>query len=358
MGHYEQRLEADKTHIRDRVAAVGERVRQAVAVSVKALLEGDHETSYAVILGDLPINREIRSIDARCHAFVARHLPSAGHLRFVSSTMRMTVALERVGDYAVTISREAVQLSAPPPESIASHIRELAVQASDMLRDAMRAFVEEDADLARETKPLAGSVHRSYDRIFRSLVAEGESRSLKDLFAMLAVFNRIERVSDQAKNICEETLFSIAGETKPPKVYQILFLDDDNTLLGPLATAIARKSFPSSGSFHTAGHAPGQARSQALDAIADELGLELEPFAPKPLPTAAELAKYHVIVALCPGIREHLSEIPFHTVFLAWDDAIGNVPRDANPAGLTDLSRRLVPQIRELMVTLRGEDAN
>ena len=38
-----------------------------------------------------------------CHSFVARHLPSAGHLRFVSSVLRLNVALERIGDYAVAI---------------------------------------------------------------------------------------------------------------------------------------------------------------------------------------------------------------------------------------------------------------
>lgn len=358
MGHYEQRLEADKTHIRDRVAAVGERVRLAVRDSVQALLDGDHDRSYAIILGDMPINREVRAIDARCHAFVARHLPSAGHLRFVSSTMRMTVALERIGDYAVTIAREAVQLQTPPPEPVAGHIRELAVQANDMLRDALRAYVEGDEELARETKPLAGSVHRAYDRMFRALLQEQGQRSLKDLFAMLAVFNRIERVSDQAKNVCEETLFAVAGETKPPKVYRILFVDDDNALVGPLTTAMARKSFPSSGSFRSAGLTPAQAPSPKLTDLAEKLGLDFDDATPSPLPSRTELAKYHVVVALCPGVRDRLEEVPFHTVLLKWDDAVGSVPADADPETLVELSRRVAPRIRELMVTLRGEDAD
>ncbi|MFW5740081.1 MAG: PhoU domain-containing protein, partial [Myxococcota bacterium] len=357
MGHYEQRLEADKKHIRDRVAAIGERVRHAIDESVQALLASDHARSYAVILGDLPINREVRATDARCHAFVARHLPSAGHLRFVSSTMRMTVALERIGDYAVTIAREAVQLSEPPPDKIGARIQELAVQANDMLRDAMRAYVEGDEDLARETKPLAGSVHRAYDRTFRALLEEQGERSLKDLFALLVVFNRIERVSDQAKNICEETLFAVAGETKPPKVYRVLFVDDDNTLVGPLVTAMARKSFPSSGSFQTVGIAPQDGLSPRLQDVAEDLGLELEGLTPSPLPDRSELAKYHVLVALSPGVRKHLEEIPFHTVFLDWHAAVGDVSTDAGQKDLVELSRRLAPEIRELMVTLRGEDA-
>ena len=71
-----------------------------------------------VVLGDLVVNRRVRKLDSKCHAFVARHLPSAGHLRFVSSVLRLSIALERVGDYAVIIARELAQLESPPPQQV------------------------------------------------------------------------------------------------------------------------------------------------------------------------------------------------------------------------------------------------
>ena len=111
MTHYEERLEEDLAHLREGVVAVGEKVQHAMEHAVRALLQGDRELAYATVLGDLPINRDVRALDRQCHVFVARHLPSSGHLRFVSSVMRLNVALERIGDYAVAISREAVQLT-------------------------------------------------------------------------------------------------------------------------------------------------------------------------------------------------------------------------------------------------------
>jgi len=102
MNGYERRLAEDKREIRRRVVAVGERVRAAVEMSVESLLRGDRAECARVILGDLPINREVRSINKLCHAFIARHLPSAGHLRFVSAVLQMNIGLERIGDYAVT----------------------------------------------------------------------------------------------------------------------------------------------------------------------------------------------------------------------------------------------------------------
>ena len=92
------------------------------------------------------MNRMTRRIDHLCHLFVARHLPSAGHLRFISATLRLDVELERVGDYAVSIAREAVQLSEPPTSAIARDIEMMAEQVQAVLHDAIRAFLDSALD--------------------------------------------------------------------------------------------------------------------------------------------------------------------------------------------------------------------
>ena len=140
MSHYEERLEQDLGEIRNRVQAVGARVETAFRSAIEACLAADHARASQTILGDLGINREIRRIDRVCHAFVARHLPSAGHLRFVSSVLRLDVALERIGDYAVAVGRETVQLSVGAPSRVARDIELIADQALRMLRHALRSF--------------------------------------------------------------------------------------------------------------------------------------------------------------------------------------------------------------------------
>lgn len=360
MSRYEERLAGDRSEIRRRVGAVGKRVAQAVDDAVDALLAGNRARCYAVVLGDLPINREIRAIDARCHAFVARHLPSAGHLRFVSSVLQLNIALERIGDYAVTIAREAVKLMAPPPEIIARDIGELKSEATAILRQAVRAFEEQNAELARATKPQTKQVERHYADTFRRLTREGDELPLADAFALLMVFSRIERVSDQAKNLCEETLFALTGETKPPKRYQILFVDARDTLIGPLAVALARKAFPASGDYASAGFQAGDALAPELEGFADKLSLDITGLGPTQLKADREaLEQYHVIVCLTPEACRHIPDVPYATVLLEWD-----LPKLSSPdAGgtldtrLADIAKRLGAEIRELMVTMRGEEA-
>ena len=363
MSHYEERLEKDLTRIREELEGVGDSVLGAFRESVHAVLVSDSRLASRTILGDLPVNRRVREIDRLCHAFVARHLPSAGHLRFVSSALRLNVALERIGDYAVTICREQVQLSAPPPPRFAADVELIAEQATLMLGQSLEAFKGANADLARGTKAMAVQIEGTFQKVFDDLVAEGEreTRSVRDLFALLTIINRIGRVADQAKNICEETVFAVTGETKEPKVYSVLFLDRGDDSLGQLAVAYGRKAFPNSARFGSAGWEPGSRVDPRVESVAEGNGLDLTGAEPRSLDSVRdEVDDVHVVVGLEEGAREALGVIPFHTVFLEWapgyPDASGDQERIV--AGLEEGLQKLSVEIRHLIETLRGEGAD
>ena len=356
---YEERLATDRAAIRDRVAAMAVAVRAAVNESVCGLEDRDHARLYKVILDDHPINRESRAVDTLCHAFVARHLPAAGHLRFVSSVLRLNIALERIGDYAVTICRVGVQLARPVPSTLLEEMRGMADQAIEMLQTAMKAFFDADADLGLETKRVAKEIDELYSQIFHELVDSGDQRSDLELVRLLTIFDQLERVSDQAKNICDEAVFVATGKSKAPKVYKVHFVDETNSLVSPLAVAMARKAFPESGSFSSAGFQPADAVSPALSRTADRLGLDVEGLTPSSFADDEALSTYHVIVLLQPNEETDLPDIPFRSILLRW--GLGEPPSGddtAVDARLDELTQDLRTRIRDLMVTLRGEDAS
>jgi len=363
MTHYEERLEEDLAQIRAATARIAQAVQEALKESVHALLAGDAERAYGVVLGDHPINRAVRASDRRCHAFVARHLPSAGHLRFISSTLRLNVELERIGDYAVAIARESVQLSAPPGAAIARDIELIAERAHRVLGEALRSFLEGNPELARATKKSAYDVEQIYENVFNDLIAAGEQkeRPLKDLFALLVVYNRIGRVADQAKNICEDTVFAVTGETKQPKVYKVLFVDAHNDCASQIAEAIGQKAFPGSGDYDSAAWDPADKLSPALLGFMERKGHTLERSVASSMATTVhELNDYHVVVSINGDVREHIEELPFATIFLRWD--IGECPEEmgdeAGEKRLDEIYRELAGRIEDLMETLRGEDAD
>jgi phosphate transport system protein len=113
MSHLEERMETDLNYIRSWLWKIGDDVEAALRNAKKALILGDSKLAYEVVLGDHPINRDSRQCDRLCHTFIARYLPGAGALREMASTIRVNVILERIGDYAVTICREGLQLDNP-----------------------------------------------------------------------------------------------------------------------------------------------------------------------------------------------------------------------------------------------------
>lgn len=349
MSHYEDRLEQDLGEIRSRVKEVGQRVDQALKRAVHALVTHQRDQAYEVVLGDLPINRAIRALDDRCHVFVARHLPNAGHLRFVSAVLRLGIAIERVGDYAVTLARQVVVLNEPVPARLVGDIELLAEPSRLMFTQAMEAFVESKPELARGVAEQARALEWTFKKARADLLEFGreEQQEIGDLFALLGTFNVLARVGDQAKNICEETIFAVDGETKQPKVYRVLFLDQRNEA-SLLAESYARKAFPSSGEYQSAGVAPAAQLAEPWTKMMTEVGLDGRQLTPKSLDlTADELAGLHLIVGLGGDPHDWLETVPFHTVCLQWNVA------DDPAAALGELRGR----IAELMELLRGPEA-
>ncbi|MCB1940750.1 MAG: hypothetical protein KDI53_01665 [Candidatus Accumulibacter sp.] len=361
MSHYEERLLRDLSRIKQQATMLAERVDDALSAAVRALLTGDDRLAYTVVLGDQAINAANRQLDRMCHAFIGVHLPSAGHLRLITAMIHANVALERVGDYAVTIARESVHLAKRPDALIKREVELLAGESRQMFKQAVCAFIDGNADKAKATMIMADQVERTFDVVFADLVNEGENFSIEDLFAYLGVFNSLERVSDQAKNICEETVFAVTGQTKAAKVFRILFLDDDNTLLGPIAETVARKNFPEGGQYRSLGRQAGAMAPEVVRLLQD-CGVDLARHLPKALnPNHQDLAEYHVIVSLQGPVKSYVANIPFHTAALEWDVDVAvaaDLSGDHRRQRYEALTREIAMRVSNLMSTLRGEEAD
>lgn len=351
--HYEERLQRDLDWIQDLVGVIGQSITRAIDNAVTAVMGVDKDLAAQTVIGDYTINRQTRELDRLCHAFVARHLPSAGHLRYVSAVLRLNIALERIGDYAATISRTAAQLTAPPPSIVARDIEMMNEQARRTLADALRSFQQRDVTLAHATLTAAAQFARYFDKVFNDLVREGEShsRSTEELFSFMATLNRLERVIHQAKNICEESVFVVTGKTKGEKTFNILFVDEANNGPSQLAEHFTRKAFPQSGRYRSAGWQAAEDVDSGYQRFAQTVGIDLAKAWPAALTTVRDqLDEYQFIVGLDKQSRQAVGKLPFHTTMVVWD-----IDPASGPEGVY---RQLTPRIRELMDHLRGEQAS
>ncbi len=360
MSHYEQRLERDLTEIRERVAALSEKVENAIKDAIHAVLTGNRQLAYATVLRDSRINRSTREIDRLCHSFIVRHLPSAGHLREMSATIRAVIQLERIGDYAVIISREGVQLSRPPEGAAGREVDLVSSHALRMLRQALAAFRESNESAARSTMEMGEQLEGKLDAIYGDLMDASEPGQVSDLMAMFVIFSQVKRVIDQAKNICEETVFAATGEIRGERIHDVLFLDRDDSALGQMAVAIGRKTYGEIARYHSAGQSPAEALDPAMTAFMDSHGYDTSEMQPSAADLGHDgLAEYFVVVSLQGPISSYCESVPFHTSVLEWD--IGELPHGGDEAEregrYAEIYRELAVQVRDLAETLSGGDS-
>jgi len=357
MSHLEERLEHDLTEIHDQITSMGSSVEQALNGAFRALHDGDEKLAFTTILSDLPINRQMRKIDQLCHAFIAVHLPSAGHLRLISSVIRVNIILERIGDYAVTIAREAVQLGEAPEGRMLKDLETISAEAISTLSESISAFNSSNAERAREAIAMSRKIECEMDGIYAELLdsAEGKGGCSRDTMIYLIIFSQLKRVADQAKNLAEQTVFIETGETKAPKVYRILFLDEDNSCLGPMAEMIANKMYPDIGEYTSAGVHLADSLNAGMSEFMQQRGFNLSAMALRQLDSSREsLAHYHVIVGLHKKVLKAVVKIPFRTSALNWKDV--KIPKSDDAEAWENLHKTLGLHIRELMTLLRGDE--
>ncbi|MCU7852760.1 MAG: phosphate signaling complex protein PhoU [Candidatus Thiodiazotropha sp. (ex Monitilora ramsayi)] len=358
MSHLEERLKKDLDKVHDRVAKMGAQVQDAVKNAVQALLTGNHDLAYMTVLKDNPINRCMREIDRVCHSFIAVHIPTGGHLRLLSSVIRVNIELERIGDYAVTIAREAAQLSEPPSGALLEELVRISDETSLMLSKSISAFGNLDADMAKRTMAMADELEHNLDSVYTGMMANDDRERVKDILAVFVVFTQLKRISDQAKNLCEDTIFAVTGEQKKPKIFKILFIDEDNGCFSQMAEAIARQSYPGFGEYRSAGRNPVNSLDPKMISFLDNKGInhaQAQATAVSQL-SEHEIFEQHVVVSLQGNFSSYLSTIPFHTSAMDWD-----IASSENPQGEQDYTKlydEISLKVKALMELLRGEGAS
>src|SRR5687768_10139394 len=156
--HYEATLQRDIDLIRSKVLEMSGLAEKALKDGLRAVVGRDRQAAYSVILRDQNIDDLEKQIDRLCLEFLVRQQPVAGHLRFVYATIKINAELERIGDYAESVARQALKLQSIQSQPFYVRCIEIANLSIPMLHDAVQAFVDQNAELARSTMDIEDKV--------------------------------------------------------------------------------------------------------------------------------------------------------------------------------------------------------
>jgi phosphate transport system protein len=204
-------FEEDLDKLRTRLIRMGSIVEEQAEFAFRALLEGNTVLAQLVIERDEKVDALDLKIDAQCQRIFALHQPVASDLRLLLAALKINNELERIGDMALDIAR--IALDVPQTRQLAEMVglERMTKATFTMLKSALDAFINADADLAKHLLPLDNTVDSLEREIIERLteLMEKDPSWIRPAVRLILVVRALERMSDHATNIAENVIFLI-----------------------------------------------------------------------------------------------------------------------------------------------------
>jgi phosphate transport system protein len=209
-------LSRDLQKTQDDLLRLGEEVDHAIERAMRSLERRDAKLALEVVSGDAGINALRFRIEEDCLALIATQQPAAVDLRVVMAAFSAVSDMERMADHAAGLSRVVLRMGDEPLLKPLIDMPRMADLCRRMLREALQAFVDRDAEAARRIASMDDVVDSLYHQVFRELLTfmvedpRTTSRALHLLFAA----HNLERIGDHITNIVERIVFMSSGEMR------------------------------------------------------------------------------------------------------------------------------------------------
>jgi len=207
---YSQELQ----RLRDLLTEMGGLVESQVAMAAEAIATGDAAIASRAVEQD----REVDALERQGEQFVIRMLalrqPMASDLRQIVAALKITAALERIGDYAKNVAKRSIvlgQFALPFP---LTGLAAMARLVQENLRLVIDAVSENDAQKANQVWQSDQAIDDLYNSIFRELITYmmEDARSITPCTHLLFIAKNLERIGDHATNIAETVHYAVTGD--------------------------------------------------------------------------------------------------------------------------------------------------
>ncbi len=207
---YNQELEL----LRKEILLMGELVAKAIGDAVASLAQKDVELARKVLAGDDEIDALEVSIEDRCMLLIAKQQPMALDLRIISTGLKITTDLERMGDHAYDIAKVTLLLANEPLMKPLIDIPRMAQMVQKMLNQAMEAYTNMDIALAEQVCLADDAVDQLQRQMFRELLTFmlEDPKKITQATQLILVGRFLERFADHATNIAEWVIYLATGQ--------------------------------------------------------------------------------------------------------------------------------------------------
>jgi phosphate transport system protein len=199
--------------LKDKLLAMAALSQQAVESAVEAYLRRDAGICQYVRENETAINSAHREVDEMAYDLLAKEQPMAVDLRFIFAVIKINGDLERIGDQAMSIAVRTLDLLKAGPVELPVDIVSMGDFASRMIRTALQALLDGDAQVAESVREMDDEIDRM-NRVAQADLTEviqARTECAEEALQAILVSRGLERIADHATNIATDVIFWIRG---------------------------------------------------------------------------------------------------------------------------------------------------
>jgi len=200
--------EDELAELEGRLHRMADVVETAIAWSMESITERDTGKARKVLELEPRVDLMETETDDFTTRMIAAHQPEAGELRRLAEVIKLTGALERMADHAVSIVDHALSLAAASPLPVTVDLPRLGGLVRLMLRRSLDAFWRHDAAVANQVLKTEETAAAIRDEIFEELIAFMQSHPamIRPALDLILVARKLERIGDHATDIAEDVI--------------------------------------------------------------------------------------------------------------------------------------------------------
>ncbi|MFG2941511.1 phosphate signaling complex protein PhoU [Streptomyces sp. NPDC048282] len=200
--------------IGDSLVDMARLVGSAIGRATTAILDGDLKLAESVIEADQKVDELHHDLEARAIALLARQQPVATDLRIVVTSLRMSADLERSGDLAQHVAKQA-RLRFPEhviPRDLEATILEMGQLAQRLMAKAAEVIVTKDVDLALQLEQDDDEMDLLHRALFQHLLDDRWHHGIETAVDVTLLGRYYERYADHAVAVAKRVVFLVTGE--------------------------------------------------------------------------------------------------------------------------------------------------
>jgi len=213
--HIASAFDRDLEGVQAQIMKMGGLVEEAIRLSAQSLETRDEELAEKVRADDKAIDGLEIIINEGAARIIALRAPTAIDLRLILTVIKISANLERIGDYAKNMAKRTSVLSQMPPvNDSAGGIRRMAQTVETMLKDALDAYIQRDAELAADIIARDEDVDQMYNALFREFLTfmMEDPRNITSCMHLHFIAKNVERMGDHVTSIAEQVVYLVTGE--------------------------------------------------------------------------------------------------------------------------------------------------